>query len=134
MEPANGYRICMTILSGERQGSLGLVYGGLAGRNLEPFGFTSPSYNWPNGRLNPRGIPKGSPVSRRGCKRLHIGRRCRCTMASVRPEPNLRKGTSYEGENCGGLHWRNWNKALAAFQRVPEPRLSPLRQRHCAQC
>ena len=45
----------MTILSGERQGSLGLVYGGLAGRNLvEPSGYTSPSYNWPTESKNHR--------------------------------------------------------------------------------
>jgi hypothetical protein len=25
-------------------------------------------------------------------------------MASIQPGPNLRKGTFYEGENCGGLH------------------------------
>src|SRR5450759_3921205 len=25
-------------------------------------------------------------------------------MASIQPGPNLRKATSYEGENCGGLH------------------------------
>jgi hypothetical protein len=26
-------------------------------------------------------------------------------IASVQPGPNLRKGASYEGENCGGLHY-----------------------------
>src|ERR1035437_848516 len=26
-------------------------------------------------------------------------------MASIQPGPNLRKGTFYEGENCGGLHY-----------------------------
>jgi len=35
---------------------------------------------------------------------LHAVLRRQRTIASIRPGPNLRKGTSYEGENCGGLH------------------------------
>src|SRR5207248_6206955 len=99
MEPANGCRICMTILSGERQGSLGLVYGGLAGRNLvEPSGYTSPSYNWPTECKNHRIVT----VSWCSDPQPHIRLRRRRTIASIRPEPNVRKGNSYEGENCGG--------------------------------
>jgi hypothetical protein len=37
--------------------------------------------------------------------RPHTGPRRRRTMASFRPGPNLRKGISYEGENCGALHF-----------------------------
>src|SRR5712691_4182760 len=36
--------------------------------------------------------------------RPHIRPRRRCAMTSGRPGPNLRKGPSYAGENCGGLH------------------------------
>src|ERR1035437_8626909 len=38
-------------------------------------------------------------------------------MASIQPGPNLRKGTFYEGENCGGLQ-------PDSPARLPSPRLS----------
>lgn len=43
------------------------------------------------------------------------------TSVAVRLQSDLLKG------------WRNWDKALAAFRRVPEPRFSPLRERLFAQ-
>jgi hypothetical protein len=43
------------------------------------------------------------------------------TSLAVRLQLDLAKG------------WKNWNKALAAFRRVPEPRFSPLRERLFAQ-
>src|SRR5260370_30873492 len=104
MEPANGCRICMTILSGSVQGSLGLVYGGLAGRNLRspPATPRHPTTDRQNGKLRGcDGIDAYPGV--RGSD-LHTALRRRRTIASIRPGPNLRKGTSYDGENCGGLH------------------------------
>src|SRR5450830_900751 len=37
-------------------------------------------------------------------------------MASIQPGPNLRKGTFYEGENCGGLHVNS--QELFAIERI----------------
>jgi len=72
---------------------------------VEPSGYTSTSYNWASGTENygdRAGIDRHPGVSGRGS---HVGLRRRRTIASIRPGPNLRKTISYEGENCGGLHF-----------------------------
>src|ERR1035437_6373522 len=104
MEPANGCRICMRILSGERarlpgfgltEGSLVATCGALR-LHLDILQLNNGTQNYGD----TDGIDTYPGVSRR---RLHVGRRRRCTIASIQPGPNLRKATSYEGENCGGL-------------------------------
>src|SRR5258706_4614992 len=105
MEPANGCRICMTILSGRLQGSRGLVYGGLGGTktcgalrlHLDILQLVNGTKNY----VDSDGIDAYPGVSGSD---LHAALRRRSTIASLQPGPNLRKGTSYEGENCGGLH------------------------------
>src|SRR3989441_11453353 len=114
MEPANGCRICMRILSGS--GKTPWVWsteGSLALQLAEPSGFTSTSYNWAKGTQNygdTDGIDTHPGLSG---PRLHIGLRRRRTIASIRPRPNLRKGISYEGENCRGLQGRRLPPARA---------------------
>src|ERR1039457_1012904 len=104
MEPANGCRICMRILSGSGKAPWVWSNGGLARTNLR-----SPP-------ATPR-YPKTGPTERKthgdhdgietypgvSAPHLHIGFRRRRKISSLRPGPNLRKGTSYEGEKCGGL-------------------------------
>src|SRR6266567_4862953 len=104
MDPANGCRICMRILSGS--GKTPWVWsteGSLALQLAEPSGFTSTSYNRPAERKTGDSDWIDTHPGVRG-SRLHIGLRRRRTIASIRPGPNLRKGAFYEGENCGGLH------------------------------
>src|SRR6266700_1756105 len=112
MEPANGCRICMRILSGS--GKIPWVWsteGSLALQLAEPSGFTSTSYNRPAERKTGDSDWIDTHPGVRG-SRLHIGLRRRRTIASIRPGPNLRKGAFYEGENCGGLQRKQLRKTL----------------------
>src|ERR1035441_7050807 len=104
MEPANGCRICMRILSGERarlpgfgltEGSLVATCGALR-LHLDILQLGNGTQNY----RDSDGIDRYPGASG---PRLHIGFRRRCTMASIQPGLNLRKATFYEGENCGGL-------------------------------
>src|ERR1035438_7719781 len=106
MEPANGCRICMRILSGERarlpgfgltEGSLVATCGALR-LHLDILQLGNGTQNY----RDSDGIDRYPGASG---PRLHIGFRRRCTMASIQPGLNLRKATFYEGENCGGLHF-----------------------------
>src|SRR5438105_7488168 len=84
---------------------MGLVYGGLSRTTtcgalrlhldiLQPTGRTQ---NYGNSdRIDTYPGVSGSD--------LHTAPPRRRTIASIQPGPNLGKGTSYEGENCGGLH------------------------------
>src|SRR6266700_184568 len=127
MEPANGCRICMRILSGS--GKTPWVWsteGSLALQLAEPSGVTSTSYNRPAERKTGDSDWIDTHPGVRG-SRLHIGLRRRRTIASIRPGPNLRKGAFYEGENCGGLHhcsipWMCFEPALARFNAARRPR------------
>src|ERR1035437_5747051 len=47
-------------------------------------------------------------------------------MASIQPGPNLRKGTFYEGENCGGLQ-HTVDLALPSHAQIPKIDGVPLR-------
>src|ERR1019366_7227827 len=109
MEPANGCRICMRILSGERarlpgfgltEGSLVATCGALR-LHLDILQLGNGTQNY----RDSDGIDRYPGASG---PRLHIGFRRRCTMASIQPGLNLRKATFYEGENCGGLHDGTW--------------------------
>src|SRR5258708_15235214 len=119
MEPANGCRICMTILSGSVQGSCGLVYGGLAGTktcgalrlHLDILQLVNGTQNY----VDSDGIDAYRGVSGSD---LHAALRRRSTIASLQPGPNLRKGTSYEGENCGGLHLGPLPEAASRLTRI----------------
>src|SRR5258707_13224146 len=110
MEPANGCRICMTILSGSGKAPwVWSTEGSLVATLWSPPA-TPRHPTTGQGKIRPardtKGIERYLGVRR---QRLHIGRRRRRTMASIRPGPNLRKGTSDEGENSGGLHYRTQN-------------------------
>src|ERR1035437_6039172 len=51
-------------------------------------------------------------------------------MASIQPGPNLRKGTFYEGENCGGLHLQHPRPLPRRLPRhLPHSRKNPPRSR-----
>src|ERR1035437_9960032 len=109
MEPANGCRICMRILSGERarlpgfgltEGSLVATCGALR-LHLDILQLGNGTQNY----RDSDGIDRYPGASG---PRLHIGFRRRCTMASIQPGLNLRKATFYEGENCGGLQSGTW--------------------------
>src|ERR1022692_1231900 len=113
MEPANGCRICMRILSGERarlpgfgltEGSLVATCGALR-LHLDILQLGNGTQNY----RDSDGIDRYPGASG---PRLHIGFRRRCTMASIQPGLNLRKATFYEGENCGGLHQSESPKML----------------------
>src|ERR1035438_227778 len=122
MEPANGCRICMRILSGERarlpgfgltEGSLVATCGALR-LHLDILQLGNGTQNY----RDSDGIDRYPGASG---PRLHIGFRRRCTMASIQPGLNLRKATFYEGENCGGLH-----HAVFPVQQIAQAHLSQI--------
>src|ERR1035441_2681944 len=117
MEPANGCRICMRILSGERarlpgfgltEGSLVATCGALR-LHLDILQLGNGTQNY----RDSDGIDRYPGASG---PRLHIGFRRRCTMASIQPGLTLRKATFYEGENCGGLQRRRCATDLSLLQ------------------